>query len=104
MSWDEILKKKSVEVPNFKKAIKIAGDEFPINTVLNFTESDDDVTKFIDLARQAYTSLTGNGQHANKVFEPRAFAGRLKFIKSILENYGWNNQSTSKDVIMVKVI
>ena len=98
-----LLKKKGVEVPNFKQAIKIAADEFPVNTTLNFTESGEDVRKFVSLARQAYTSLTGNGQHANKVFEPRAFNGRLKFIKSILENYGWDDQSTSKYRIMVKV-
>ena len=57
MSWDKILKKKKIEVPNFKQAIKIAGDAFSVDTVLNFTEPDEDVRKFIDLARQAYANL-----------------------------------------------
>ena len=84
MSWDKILKKKKIEVPNFKKAIKIAGDAFSVDTVLNFTEPDEDVRKFTNLARQAYATLTNNGQHANKTFEPRSFRGRLRFVISFL--------------------
>ena len=103
MSWDKILKKKKVEVPNFKAAIKIAGDEFSVDTVLNFTEPDEAVRKFINLARQAYARLTNNGQHANKTFEPRSFRGRLKFITSILSNHGWEVKEHHKNRIMVKV-
>tara|TARA_R100001082_G_scaffold103831_1_gene74766 strand:- start:3881 stop:4516 length:636 start_codon:yes stop_codon:yes gene_type:complete len=100
----KILKRKRIDYDKFKEAVKIAGDKFSTDEKINFTAFGEDAKVFMKIARQAYAKLTGSGQHANKVFSWDARTGRLPLIKKILFNHGWDDESTNKEIILVKVI
>jgi hypothetical protein len=89
MSWENIVKRRGIDFPAFKQSIIEAAESFPVDTTINFTIRDKEARTFLERAHGIYANLTTAG-HARRIFDPYGIQGRMKPIKSILQNNGWD--------------
>ena len=94
--------RKGFDINLFRQAIKEASDKVAVDTSINFTDYTHETTEFLENARKIYARLTNNGNHAYRIF--RGIAGRKRIIKSVLLDYGWDDEMVHKKLVLTKVI
>jgi hypothetical protein len=92
--WKNIIKtRRGIDFPAFKQSIIEAAESFPVDTTINFTIGNEEMRTFLERAQGIYANLTSVGKgsmHARRIFDPYGIKGRMKPIKSILQNNGWD--------------